>query len=201
MAAAADLMEPLYELLHRRLLRSRVIHGDDTAVKLRIPGAGRTRQAHLWACSGDADYPYVVFDFTADHTAKGPQAFLKGYRGYLQADALAQYEGLYGADKVGHVCCWAHARRKFVAAADGGDDRADAVLEWMRQLDAIERGLPPLLPPSDDPVTQQERRLREEQRRHSRRQQAEPVLAELKQWLDEQRPQVLPKSALGQALG
>jgi hypothetical protein len=68
-------------------------------------------------------------------------------------------------------------------------------------LYAIERDLPPLLPPSDDPVAQQQRKLREEQRRTQRGRQAEPVLAELKKWLDEQRPKALPKSALGQAIG
>src|SRR5262249_6853557 len=48
---------------------------------------------------------------------------------------------------------------------------------------------------------QEQRRRREEQRRQRRRQQAEPVLAELKKWLEEQRPRALPKSALGQAIG
>src|SRR5262249_48186164 len=117
LAGAADLLDPLYQLLHQRLLLSRVIHGDDTGVKLRVAGAERTSKAHLWVGIGDADYPCVVFDFTADYTADGPEAFLEGYRGYLQADALAQYEGLEGADKIKHCCCWAHARRKFVAAA------------------------------------------------------------------------------------
>jgi hypothetical protein len=143
----------------------------------------------------------VVFDFTADHTAAGPERFLGGYRGYLQADALAQYEGLYGADKIRHVCCWAHARRKFVAAAEGGDERADAALELIRELYAIERTLPPLLPPADDPATVAQRRQREEQRRALRQMQAGPVLAELKRWLDEQRPAALPKTPLGQAIG
>ena len=39
---AADLLEPLYLLMHRRLLLSRVIHGDDTSVKLRVEGSERT---------------------------------------------------------------------------------------------------------------------------------------------------------------
>jgi transposase len=201
LAGAARLLDPLYHLMHQRLLFSRVLHGDDTAVKLRVVGADRTRKAHLWTCIGDADYPYVVFDFTADYTAAGPERFLQGYRGYLQADALAQYEGLYGPDQVKHCCCWAHARRKFVAAAEGGDDRAQAALAWIGQLYAIERELPPLLPPAEDPVLAEQRRQREEQRRHRRQQQARPVLDELKRWLDEQRPQTLPKSALGQAIG
>jgi transposase len=200
LAGAADLLEPLYQLLHQRLLLSRVIHGDDTSVQLRVVGADRTQKAHLWGCIGDADYPYVVFDFTADYTAEGPQLFLQGYRGYLQADALAQYERLYSEDQVKHVCCWAHARRKFVAAAAGGDERAKVAVELIGQLYAIERELPPLLEPTDDPLTQPLRRAREEQRRVLRQQQAEPVLARLQQWLDEQRPQALPKSVLGQAI-
>jgi transposase len=201
LAQAAGLLGPLYRLLHQRLLLSRVIHSDDTPVKLRVEGAGRTRKAHLWVGIGDADYPYVVFDFTADYTAAGPQRFLRGYRGYLQADALAQYEGLYGDDLVKHVCCWAHARRKFVAAAEAKDERADAALVLIRRLYAIERDLPPLLPPADGPLATEQRRQREEQRRHRRQQQAEPTLVELKKWLGAELPKALPKSPLGQAIG
>jgi transposase len=91
--------------------------------------------------------------------------------------------------------------RKFVAAAEGGDARANAAVAWVGQLYAIERGLPPLLPLADDPVAQRQRRQREEQRRQQRQQQAEPVLAELKKRLEEEKGQVLPKSALGQAVG
>lgn len=201
LAGAADLLDPLYQLMQRRLLLSRVIHGDDTSVKLRVPGADRTKKAHLWAYIGDADYPYVVFDFTADYTAVGPTTFLADYRGYLQADALAQYEGLYGDDRVKHVCCWAHARRKFVAAAEGGDARADVPLGLIRQLYAVERNLPLLLPASEEPATREQRCQREEQRCQLRQRQAEPILAELKKWLEEERPRALPKSTLGQAIG
>lgn len=201
MAGAAKLLEPLYQLMHHRLLLSRVLHSDDTGVKLRVPGARKTQKAHLWVGIGDADYPYVVFDFTADYTAAGPERFLRGYRGYLQADALAQYEGLYGEDKIRHVCCWAHARRKFVAAREGGEECAQAALEWIGQLYAIERELPPLLSPGDDAEGAQQRQQREEERKQWRQRQAGPVLAELRKWLQEQMGKVLPKSVLGQAVG
>jgi transposase len=201
LAAAASLLQPLYDLMHKRLLLSRVIHGDDTGVKLRVEKAAHTSKAHLWTYIGDADYPYVLFHFTVDYTAAGPEEFLKGYKGYLQADALAQYEGLYGPDKVKHVCCMAHARRKFVAASEKGDVLADAALEMIGKLYGIERDLPPLLPPADDPIATELRRQREEQRRQIRQQQSEPVLGDLKKWLDEQRPKALPKSTLGQAIG
>jgi transposase len=200
MAAAADLLWPLFLLMQQRVLASRVIHSDDTKVKLRVVGAKATKKAHLWAYIGEDDFPYVVFDFTADYTAAGPQRFLAGYKGYLQADALAQYEGLYGFD-IKHCCCWAHARRKFVCAVEGGDERGGAAVELIGKLYAIERELPPLLLPSDEPQAPQQRRLREEQRQETRQQQAEPILAELKKWLDEEKARALPKSALGQAIG
>jgi len=201
MTGAAELLDPLYQLMHQRLLLSRVLHGDDTGVKLPVLNAPKTQKAHLWVVIGDADYPYVVFDFTADYTAAGPEQFLRGYRGYLQADALAQYEGLYGEDKIKHVCCWAHARRKFVAALEGGDERAEAALAWIGQLYAIERDLPPLLPPSDKAGTEEQRRQREEQRKRWRQHQAEPVLNALQKWLAEHKSKALPKSVLGQAIG
>ena len=58
---AAELLTPLYQLMHRRLLLPRVIHGDDTGVKLQVVGSDRTTKAHLWVCVGDADFPNVVF--------------------------------------------------------------------------------------------------------------------------------------------
>jgi len=201
LAGAAALLDPLYHLMHQRLLLSRVVHGDDTGVKLRVTGATRTKKAHLWVGIGDADYPYVVFDFTTDHTAAGPTDFFAGFAGYLQADALAQYEGLYGDGRVTHVCCVAHARRKFVAASDAGDPRAAEPLALFARLYAIERTLPPLLPPSDDPAAIAARRQREEERRQVRQRDAKPVWDELARWLAATRPGALPKSPLGTAIG
>ena len=201
LAQAAELLAPLVALMHTRALLSRVIHADDTGVKLRVKGAEMTHKAHLWAYIGDADYPYVVFDFTADYTATGPERFLATYKGYLQADALAQYEGLYATGDVAHCCCWAHARRKFVTAAEAGDARAEVALGLIRRLYAIERALPPLLPPGDGPDHQQQRRVREEQRQNKRQAEAKGVLDELGRWLQQERTRALPKTPLGQAIG
>src|SRR5581483_3955232 len=41
LTGAAELLDPLYQLMHQRLLHSRALHGDDTAVKLRVPRRGR----------------------------------------------------------------------------------------------------------------------------------------------------------------
>jgi hypothetical protein len=44
------------------ILRARVLHTDDTGVKLLGTAAGETTQAHLWVYMGDPSYPYNVFD-------------------------------------------------------------------------------------------------------------------------------------------
>jgi transposase len=195
-AGAAVLLTPLVELMRARLLRSRAIFGDDTTVKLRQPGQSKTARSHLWGYLGDADYPYVVFDFTADYTAEGPREFLKGYKGYLHADGLAQYECLYRGGDVLHVCCWAHARRKFVSAAEGGEVRAKEALERIGRLYAVESSLPVLLGPSSDPEA---RRAREAERQSIRASKSKPILEEFWEWLGKQ--SALPKSSLGQAQG
>jgi len=41
---------------------------------------------------------------------------LRGYEGYLQADAYSAYHALYASGKILEVGCWMHARRKFYEA-------------------------------------------------------------------------------------
>jgi transposase len=60
LARAAGLLDPLVELMHTRLLSSRVVHADDTHVKLRVAGRDRTTRAHLWVAIGDADHHFVA---------------------------------------------------------------------------------------------------------------------------------------------
>jgi hypothetical protein len=57
MAAAADLLDPLCQPMRQWLMLARVLHGDDTSVKLRLAGAAKAHQAHRWVCIGDADHP------------------------------------------------------------------------------------------------------------------------------------------------
>jgi hypothetical protein len=106
----------LVALMRTRLLVSRMIHSDDTSVPFLEHSRDKARDEHLWVYVGDRDYPYVVFDFTAHYRRDNSEQFLKGYAGCLQADALAQYEGLIATGEVVHVACNAHARRRFVEA-------------------------------------------------------------------------------------
>ena len=68
LAQVADLCMPLHELMKERVLQSKVIHTDDTQVKLIDHSISSTRLARFWGYLGDANHPYAVYDFTTDRS-------------------------------------------------------------------------------------------------------------------------------------
>ena len=190
MAQAADLLEPLIALFRQRVVLSQVIHSDDTPVPFLERGRDRARDGHLWVYIGDRHHPYTVFDFTEHYRRDGPQQFLKGYAGYLQADALAQYEGLFATGQVLHVACWAHARRRFVEAQGSAPEEAEQALKYIRKLYKVEKALADRFAAGDDAGRQQ-----------CRSAQTAAVWEEFHAWLVAQRVSALPKSPLGEAVG
>jgi len=167
-----------------------VIHTDDTPVPFLERGRHKARDGHLWVYIGDRDRPYVVFDFTAHYRRDGPEQFLKGYAGYLQADALAQYEGLFTTGEVVHVACNAHARRRFVEAQASAPEEAEEALSYIRRLYKVERELADRFAADDDGGRQQYRAT-----------QTVTVREEFHAWLLGQQARALPKSPLGEAVG
>jgi len=95
MGASADLLEPLYALMHQEVLASKVIHTDDTTISVLDRRLTKTRTGRIWVYIGDDAHPYTLFDYTPTRSREGPLAFLDGYSGYLQADAYAGYDEIY----------------------------------------------------------------------------------------------------------
>lgn len=193
LAACAQLLRPLYELMVADVLRSRVLHTDDTTVKILDPPPGATDKGRLWVYLGDPTHPYNVFDFTPNRERVGPQTFLARYHGFLQADAYTGYDGLYlpqadDAARVVEVACNAHARRKFYDARNSDAARSHQALAYYGQLYEIERRA-------------KEMNADEATRRRMRQDLAVPILTQMEQWIREQKDQVLPKSPLGEAIG
>lgn len=187
-AAAADLLEPLVDRMAELVRQSRVIQTDDTPVPVLAPGSRRTKTGHLWVYLGDAARPYAAFDFTPTYSGDGPRAWLGDYAGYVQADALKQYDPLFDRPppRPTEVGCWAHARRKFHDARTTDPARAHEALARVRRLYDIEADIKAI----DDAARLAARQAR-----------ARPVLDGLFAWLEEQRGQVLPKSPIGVAVG
>ena len=184
---SAELMRPLYDLQKQLVLLSPVIWTDDTPVKAPGgdgPGSLTTR---FWLYHGDDEHPYDVYDFTTSRKRDGPATFLAEFAGYLQADAYSGYDGLFlgPASAIREVACWAHARRKFFDARSSSPGNAGLILEAIRRLYEME---------------DRARDLSVEARQMLRARESVPILERLGGDVDRLTEQVLPKSALGQAL-
>jgi transposase len=192
LGSCADLLRPLYDLMVRAVLQSRALHTDDTTVKMQELVTHLLSTARMWAYLGDAAHPYNVFDFTVNRKRDGPQQFLANYQGYLHADAFSGYDGLYlpdphtAAARIIEVACNAHARRKFYEARGSDALRSHQALAYYRQLYELER---------------QAKDFSDAQRLQMRQDLAVPILGQFHQWLEAQRPEVLPKSPMAEALG
>lgn len=193
LAACADLLQPLYARMMQIVLQSRVLHTDDTIVKMQELKTHLLITARLWVYVGDAAHPYNVFDFTRTRQRDGPQRFLADYRGYLQADAFSGYDGLYLPDaatataRIVEVACNAHARRKFYEARGSDALRAHRALAYYRQLYELESSA-------------SRNSFDETQRLRMRQELALPILERFRLWLESERADVLPKSPLGEAI-
>ncbi len=191
-AQCAALLRPLYDRMIQEVLQSKVIHTDDTPVKVLDPALDRTRTGRFWVYVGDKPHPYTVFSYTPSRSRDGPREFLKGWSGYLQADAFGGYDGIYAGEaggRVTEVACWAHARRKFYDARNSDAAASTHALAHIRLLYDVEDEAKPL-------SALDRHRLRQEK--------SVPRLQQFKTWLESQQAQrggaVLPKSPMGQAI-
>jgi transposase len=186
MAISAELLEPIYKRMHQLVLQSKVIGTDDTTVPVLDPTLGKTRTGRLWLYRGDDAHLYLVFDDTPDRSAEGPERMLKGYEGYLQADAYSAYDRLFADGRIIEVGCWAHARRKFHEARTSHPEGAHIALAYIKRLYQVE---------------DQAEGLDDAARVELRQKESGPILDEFEKWLRGPHPGVLPKSPLGEAIG
>jgi hypothetical protein len=169
----------------KRVLLSIVIHTDDTTVPVLDRTLPKTRTGRFWVYIGDVRHPYVVYDYTPRRTRDGPERFLKGYQGYLQADAFSGYDRICAGSGVKEVACWAHVRRKFFESRTSAPALAHSALARIRQLYKIETAA---------------EEFSAEDRRVLRQRDSVPLLTSFEEWLTEQKRRALPKSPIGQAI-
>ena len=140
MAFTAGLLTPIYDRMKERVLSSRIIWTDDTPVDLQDrQHENNILTARIWAYLGDIDNNLTVYDFTDSRKRDGPANFLQDFKGYLQADAYAGYDGIYAGKQVHEVACWAHARRKFFEALNSNKAAASWALRCIQVLYRIEK--------------------------------------------------------------
>ena len=191
-----DWLEPIYDALHEIMLEyASALHADETTLQvLREPGKTAQSKSYIWLYrtsgydryGGKEPMPIVLYDYQPDRRATRPQAFLKGYKGYLHTDGYAGYHSL--PEDIVIVGCFAHARRKFDEALKSmpeKDREGSGALIGKRYCDklfSIERLLENLSP---------------DERFLKRQEQARPVLDEFYAWLKSQQ---IVKNLFGKAI-
>ena len=187
----AAALQPLLNLLRDTLLESSVIHMDETPVQvLKEAGRAASTQSYMWVQrGGPPGKPVVLFDYDPSRSGQVPLRLLAGWRGYLMTDGYEGYNAVVTQERIDHLACWVHVRRRFVDAtkvqAKGKRGRADQAIAFIGQLYGVEREM---------------RDKTDAERYAARQMRSLPVLAQLRRWLDETLPLVPPKTVLGEAL-
>lgn len=180
-ADVATALAPIGDELRRQVTAATYLQTDDTPVTI-LEETG-SRKGRIWTYL-DPLAPQVVFDATRTHERDGPEAFLAGFRGDLQADAYTGYDALYRTGRIRELGCWAHARRGFVEALPT-DARAAPMITLIQQLYQVERA-----------VVEESAEIR----RGRRLLESRPLLAAIGTERDALAAAVLPKSPLGEAV-
>lgn len=191
MIRSSEILQPIYQRLKAVQLQQRVVHADETPLKVIHEDKSR---CYMWVyCTGsdspndhpDAPPNIVLYDYHASRSGQCAKDYLHGYQGYLQVDGYQAYE----QTKATLVGCFAHARRKFIEAqkmqVKGKTGKADWAISHIRKLYRIESEI-------KDQCTAEKQTVRQ--------QQSKPLLDQFKAWLDKSALQVPPKTAIGKAI-
>jgi transposase len=185
-----DLFDPIVAHITAKVLSSQYVSFDATSYRVLDDKHPRgIRTGALWSLAGDHRYAlfFVAPTGHADHLKER----LKGYKLSLaMCDGSATNNVIEAEDGCGAIRggCWAHARRKLVAALRGGDERAIAAIEIIGAIFHVDA---------------QSKRAGESvaQRLLRRQRDSAPRMEKLREWCESCRGQVEPKCLLGTAVG
>lgn len=182
---------PMYKRMHRVLLNETALHADETTVQvLHEKGRSPTSKSYMWLYrTGKFSPPCILYEYQPTRAAEHPQLFLKGFKGTLHVDGYSSYQKIENVTLSG---CWAHLRRKFDQALTSlpkkqGRRRTltDEALNLIGEIYGIEKTISGFDP---------------EKRLEVRKVKSWPLVEAFFTWAKTIKPQVLPKSKLGEAL-
>ena len=155
--------------IRQQVLAEPYLHLDDTTMRLVVPEHRHCATARVWCYRGGGQ---VFYDFTRTRAGHWCQNLLRGYRGYVVADAYSGHDGLFlGDGRAREVACWAHARRDFRHLSD----RKPLAREITELVQALYR-----IDDAADAVAARTQADRATVRFHLRQQQAPAVLAAIR---------------------
>lgn len=181
---SAGLLTPIYDRIIELLPQEKYVNADETRIK--VQEDEKTREAWMWAFIAG---PFVAYVFSPSRSGETPVKVLGDSKGILQADQYSGYNQVTTPDKRDRAGCLGHARRKFFEAKGKAPELAEHVLEKILDLYIVEYDA------ADEEILGSEKHLMMRQVR------SKPILEGLKKYLDEEKPNHLPKGPAGKAIG
>ena len=180
-AALAELVKSLIVAMWKDAFTAPYLCTDATGVL--VQAKDKCRHGHFFVVA--APEMHVLFGYTPKHDGDAVDELLKGYKGYLVADASAVYNHLYATGEVVECGCWAHQRRYMFKSLSSDPDRARMALSLIGALFRIERELVSVSP---------------ELRLEVRQRDSKPLIDAFFAWCDEQASQVLDETPISKGI-
>ena len=193
-------LKPLDSLIMEHIKTGTTMNMDETTVRV-LKYKNRTenenrKKSYVWlGTGGPKNKKAVIYRYYESRNAKFIKPFINGFKGWLQTDeypgyetALKEHNLLYPDDKIIHVACLAHVRRKFFdASLNGKSPGAGKAVKYIQLIykkeeELIEMNLPP------------------EELVSKRKELIKPVFDEFHKWLLEMEPKVPPTLKFGRAI-
>ena len=191
MVAYADLLIPLYKKAKEIITTSRYLQADETTIK--VLDEGKKGDSHLgfyWACHAVLER-IVLFHYDKGRSKMAALRILGELKNmHLQTDYYLAYEQFAGKEGVVMHACMAHVRRKFHDALGNDRRAAETMLGAIRWLYAVE----------DHAREWKDAEGYHGRRRSLRQEFSRPMMAIMKDWLDQKYNTATPSSPIGKAV-
>lgn len=177
----ADYLAKTYEAIIAEILACPVIQADET--RWYLMAGGRTTENKTFQAWGLLAPDLVAYRILDSRSKEAGKALLADYKGIVMADGYTVYQSLAGAGDFVVANCWSHARRKYIECEENYPEEAAVAIDLIKQIYAVER------------------EATDETRAQLRAEKSRPIVDKLMDWAREQRPRVLPRSGIAEALG
>lgn len=179
--ATAEKLAPLSQRLVTLVAASEIVQADETSLVMQQP----FKRGFVWTFLSDE---IIAYRFAPDRSGETPLAVLGGTHGTLVVDAYTGYNRVVDVDGRARSSCLAHVRRKFFEAHVGGQANARRALDLILDIYRVEH------------EAKQRGIVRSAAHLELRQTRGRAAMDAFLAWLDENKQQYPPKSALGQAI-
>jgi transposase len=188
-AQGAFWLESLIPAMQSKIYESGYFQMDETTIRVMIePTNGKSHLGYIVQMLSP-ELKIVTFHYMETRNQKNIKELIpQTYRGKVQTDGLNLYDFLDVWEWIIHANCHAHSRRGFKDALDSDPVRARWMLVMYKKLFEVEE------------IAKVEK-LNAAERLGLRFEKSQPIIEEMKAWLDSNVLEVTPKSLIGKAIG